>query len=250
MRRRNERLVRPDLLERGAAWVERDDAAGVERGLGVVQLVEVGVRHREGGAVLLDLAVERQPVAVAELAPDVVAPTEPDGLQGAAALVGHAELEPRLAAHPRLALRRHGADHRHRLQPALDELTDGRDGAPVQVAPGVVPEEIAEGRHAGLAERLGAALAHARELLDVGVEDVRGGGDGRHATNYRRPLTDRVTRLWRRRQRPRRLIRVYRDDEANGSARAEAESLTLRHPGCVTAPLYHHSGRLSCRPTE
>src|SRR5690606_6249211 len=91
----------PDLVERGAAGIERDDPPGVERGPLAVELVEVGVGHREGAAVLLGLAVEGDALLDREQPLDVVGAAEPDALQRAAALVLDAELEPALASAPR-----------------------------------------------------------------------------------------------------------------------------------------------------
>ena len=193
MRRRKARLVRPTFSSAARPGVERDDAAGVERGLGVVQLVEVGVRHREGGAVLLDLAVERQSVAVAELAADVLPAAKPDGLERAAALVHDLELETHLSALPDLALARDRAHDHDGLGPTFHDLADRCDGAPVEVAARVVAQQVAERSDAHLPQRLGAALAHAGEFLDVGIENGRGGGEGGHARNYRCPLTACVT---------------------------------------------------------
>ena len=49
---------------------------------------------------------------------------------------------------------------------------------------------------------------------------------------------------------PGRFVPVYRDDEAGDGVRAEVDRLTLRHPGRVSATLYHHPGRLSPHPTK
>ena len=161
----------PDFFERRRAPVDRDDAARGERRPLVAQGVGLGVGHRKLAPVLFRLAVEGVKVAPVVKALDVVRAPEPDTLERAAVLVGHADLEAARAAPRHQPLRGHRPDDRDRPH-ALRDLADGRDGGPVEVGARVVAQQVVPGPDADLAERLGAALADAGELLDVGVEDV------------------------------------------------------------------------------
>src|SRR5690606_9262125 len=207
--------VEPDLVERGAAGVERDDAAGVERGALAVELVEVRVRHREGAAVLLGLAVERHAVLDREQPLDVVGAAEPDALQRAAALVLDAELEPAPPAaagdHP---LRLHPPDDRDGLA-AGRELADRADGRAVEVAAGVGAGGVAEGLEARLPQRLRPARPDAGELLDVGVEDGWVGHVGGGKAGARRKTT--VVSGYGMSPRPKRPRGVMRPDRVASS---------------------------------
>ena len=161
-----------DFFERGAAGVEGDDAARIERGPFFAELVEVGVGERELTSELLRLAVESDAVAVLEQLLDPARAPEPDAFQLRPARVFDDQFEPALAAPPRHESERaHLADDRHRSH-VFVEVADGRDGGAVEVAAGVVVEEVAERVHAGTGEGFGFAGSYPAQVRDVAIKDV------------------------------------------------------------------------------
>jgi len=161
-----------DLLHCLAAGVEGDDAAGVENRALVVQLVEVGVRHREPAAVLLHFAVERHLIALLKgLAhpPDAL---EPGALHAAALLARQDDLQPLLALARHHVDGLHGAHDGHRIG-AFPQLPDRRDGGAVEVAAGVEVEEVAHRAHAiGVGPHVGPLLADALHVAHVLLQKV------------------------------------------------------------------------------